>query len=184
MKKRWLCLILAAVMLLTAGVGSTFAWLISSSNTVENTFTVGRISIALTETTGSHYKTVPGAAVKKDPRLTVTAGSEDCWLFVRIRQSESFDRYASYSAAEGWIPLEGHPGVYYRKVSRSTLDQTFLILKDDSILIRDAVTETVMAEMTVLPTLTFTGYAVQRSGIATAEEAWRLVAPPEGGAEL
>ena len=182
MKKRWLCLIIAAVILMTACVGTTFAWLISSSGTVENTFTAGNVKLTLTETTGSQYPMIPGASLDKDPKLTVLAKSESCWLFVKVEPSAEFKLYCSYAMADGWIPLTGETGVYYRSVTKSNSNSVFPVLKDDHITVHDTVTESVLASLPQLPTLALTGYAIQRSGISTPAEAWRLVSGQEGGA--
>ena len=181
MKKRWLCLIIAAIVLLSVCAVSTAAYLVSSSGTVENTFTAGRVSLTLAETTGSSYPMIPGASLTKDPKLTVHANSESCWLFVRIEPSADFTRYCGYTPAEGWIPLEGEEGVYYRSVDKAGVDTVFPVLKDNCITVRDTVTESVLANLPSAPTLALTGYAIQRSGIPTPAEAWQLIAGQEGG---
>ena len=181
MKKRWLCLLIAAILLLTVSAGTTFAWLISSSGTVENTFTAGNVKLKLSETTGDRYTLIPGASLTKDPKLTVLAQSEACWLFVKIEPSSHFDLYCSYTVEDGWTPLDGETGVYYRSVSKSGLDKAFFVLKDNCITVHDTVTESMLASITQHPTLTLTGYAVQRSSVPTPTEAWRLVNGQEGG---
>lgn len=79
-----LALMLSVVLLVGCVVGGTLAWLVDTSATVTNTFTVGDINIDLAETTGPDYKILPGGTSKKDPTLTVQKGSEKCWVYVLI----------------------------------------------------------------------------------------------------
>lgn len=83
-KKIVLIAMVALVLALGAAVGTTVAWLVDTSEKVENTFTVGDINIELKETTGSDYKIVPGSSQAKDPTVTVKAGSEECYVYVLI----------------------------------------------------------------------------------------------------
>ena len=82
MKKK-ITLLLSLVLAVAMGIGGTLAWLTAKTEAVKNTFTVGNINITLTETT-TNYKMVPGQTIAKDPKVTVKAGSEACWLFVKI----------------------------------------------------------------------------------------------------
>lgn len=172
MKKRYLWLIVAAVVLLSVGVGVTLAFLVAKPVTVENTFTVGNVEITLTETTGSTYKIIPGATLDKDPTITVLANSEDCWLFVKVEESSDFHMYCSYEIAQGWTLMEGEKGVYYRQVAKASADTAFSVLKDDCIRVFDTVTEERLNAMQTRPNLIFTGYAVQMEMLTTAEAAW------------
>ena len=93
MKKKTVALILALVMVFGAAVGGTIAYL-TSTDSVKNTFTVGKVAIDLWETdntktdgtkthTGNTYdKIVPNHTYAKDPTVTVKAGSEES--FVRM----------------------------------------------------------------------------------------------------
>lgn len=67
-------------------VGGTIAWLTATTEPVVNTFTYGKIKIELTETTGTEYKIIPGVNISKDPKVTVKADSEACWLFVKVAE--------------------------------------------------------------------------------------------------
>lgn len=174
MKKRLVWLIVAAV-LLTVTVGVTLAMLIASSNPVVNTFTVGDVQITLTETTGSDYKLTPGAAVSKDPTVTVKSGSEECWVFVKVTPSTDFDSFCAYSIADGWAPLEGESNVYYRKAEAALNDTPFAVLKGNTVQIKDSVTEEQLNAVVVKPTLTVTAYAIQSDGMANAKAAWQTL---------
>lgn len=87
--------LLSLVLLLGCSLGGTLAWLSDSTDPVINTFTVGDIKIELTETPGE-YKIVPGVDIAKDPKVTVEANSEACWLFVKIEESANWTDGLTY----------------------------------------------------------------------------------------
>lgn len=92
-KSKALLLTLCAVLLVAASVLGTMAYL-TSSDTVTNTFTVGKVEIKLDETdvtnpTGSRvqansYKLMPGTTYTKDPTVTVKAGSEEAYVRMKV----------------------------------------------------------------------------------------------------
>jgi len=175
MNKKHLALIIAAALLLVMGISSTVAYLISRSDALENTFTVGDVSITLNETTGSTYTMAPGVTLYKDPIVTVKALSESCWLFVKVEKTANFDRFCTYEIQEGWISLSENEGIYYQKIERSTVDKSFSILRNNRVTVKDTLTEEELNAVTDNPTLKFTAYAVQSEGIATAHEAWQIL---------
>jgi len=175
MRKRYIGFIVAAALLVVVTVRVTAALLVSSSNPVINTFTVGGVDITLTETTGTEYKIIPGVAVSKDPVVTVIANSETCWLFVEVEKTDDFDAFCSYKIQEGWTALEGKEGIYYRVVAKSYINQMFPVLKDNVILIRDSLTEEELNAVTVNHKLRLTAYAAQYDGFATAGDAWQAL---------
>ncbi len=179
----------AAFVLMLGIIGGSLAWLVAKTDPIVNVFTYGGIQITLTETTGTgsgierYYKMTPGKTLAKDPTLTVEAGSEDCWLYVKIDESsvERLSDYIEYTVADGWTALDGVSGVYYRPVNSSDVDVSYGILKDDCVTVKGSVTADMLAKLdnTNYPKLTFTGYAVQRDAtipeIASAASAWSLV---------
>lgn len=175
MNKKTVTVLVAAVAALVVGVGTTLAYLLSSSHPVINYFTIGNVTLSLTETTGDTYPMVPGTTAAKDPHLTVAEGSDACWLFFRMEKGNDFDRYISCAVADGWTPLTGETGVYYRRSDKATVPLSYPLLKGDAVQIRDAVTEKELAAITEVPTLTFCGYAVQAEGVDTAAKAWQLL---------
>ena len=80
---------LALVMVAGISVAGTLAYLTAESEEKINKFTVGGISIELAEpdwTYGSAgAKIVPGDVVDKDPTVTVKANSENCFVYVGIK---------------------------------------------------------------------------------------------------
>lgn len=168
--------VLALVLVLGCALGGTVAWLVAESGPVTNTFTYGDINIALTETTGGDYTIIPGVDIAKDPKVTVEADSEACWLFVKVDEVGTFvaDK-VTYSVANGWTALDGQPGVYYREVGAVTADTDFYVLKDNVVKVSDTLTKEDIEDITTKPTLTFTAYAVQKDGIADAATAWSKI---------
>ena len=168
--------VLALVLVLGCALGGTVAWLVAESGPVTNTFTYGDINIALTETTGEDYKIIPGVDIAKDPKVTVEADSEACWLFVKVDEVGTFvaDK-VTYSVADGWTALTGQPGVYYREVGAVTADTDFYVLKDNVVKVSDTLTKEDIKVIPTQPTLTFTAYAVQKDGIADAATAWSKI---------
>ena len=115
-----LVLVLALVTLITATVGGTLAWLYDTTEKVENTFTVGDITIHLTETgadttTGKKdYPFVPGQTLPKDPKVTVDPNSENCYLFIKIKEANNTctglnGKIINWAVAEGWTSYTPEP---------------------------------------------------------------------------
>lgn len=169
---------LSAALIVCATVAGTLAWLTDKTEPVVNTFTVGDINITLTESENLDLKMVPGKDISKDPKVTVKAGSEACWLFVKVEKSGNFDSFMTFEMADGWNALSGHAGVYYRNVDATNADTGFDVLKDNKVMVLDTVTKTMLeGAKTNAPTLTFTAYAVQKDGINDAATAWGKVTP-------
>lgn len=184
--KKTLITILATVLVCCCVVGGTLAWLTDKSETVTNTFTVGDIEITLTETERT-YKMVPGNELPKDPKVTVLANSEACWLFVQVTKSANFDTYLTFETADGWTKLaddgdnNASTTVYYRKVDATTADVPYYFLKagatteaaNGCVKVIDTLTAAQLeAAETTNPTLAFTAYAVQQENISDVATAW------------
>lgn len=174
--------LLSLVLLLGCSLGGTLAWLADSTGPVTNTFTVGDIEIELTETQ-REYKIVPGVNIDKDPKVTVAAKSEACWLFVKVdeanwpefKESDGTTLKVNYTIADGWTKLEN--GVYYRRVSASTEDKAFPVLDGNKVTVSNTLTKSEVQGIGTgenAPTLTFTAYAVQQEGVDTPQEAWNI----------
>jgi len=99
--RRILLLLACAVLLVSLSVGATLAYL-TSTDEVENTFTVGDVQIKLDEAkvnteTGKAVEPeeriddgnklvcmVPGRLIDKDPTVTVLKDSENCYVRVKV----------------------------------------------------------------------------------------------------
>ena len=183
MKKKSLALLLAIAIVVVGVVAGTVAWLTDKTPSVTNTFTTSDINIELKETK-NNFQMIPGWNIEKDPKVTVKAGSEACYLFVKLEKSTNFDTFMTYEMADGWTALPEAPGVYYRKVAAATTDTTFEVLKGNQVTVKGTVTKEQMNALTAAdtyPTLTVTAYASQQfknnTQEFTAAEAWDNVAP-------
>lgn len=120
--RRILLTVCSAALLVCVTVGATVAYL-TSTETVTNTFTVGKVDITLDEAAikqddstkdwvedsekdrvkKNSYKLLPGITYAKDPTVTVKAGSEEAYVRVLVTVSEKndldtlFAKYASKS---------------------------------------------------------------------------------------
>ncbi|MBS1333039.1 MAG: hypothetical protein HP049_01040 [Clostridiales bacterium] len=185
MKKTTVAIIVFGLVLCFT-VGGALAWLIDETPSVTNKFTYGDIEIDLTETSRP-YEMVPGKVLSKDPKITVKADSEPCWLFVQVNESANLDEFIEYGIATGWHPLSEEAGVYYRHVVANGEEQTFSVLggnsyntselsgawnwSEDEVLVKPEVEKGDLnaldasgVESAAYPTLTFTAYAVQYEG--------------------
>lgn len=173
MKRKLIFAVIAMICTITIGVGATLAYFISHSGPVTNTFTVGEVEITLTETLGRTTPLIPGTTVKKDPTVTVKAGSEACYLFVSLEHHGDHETHVFYEIAEGWTHLGGFPGVYYREVSASDGDQAYGVLKDNQVIVDSNLTEEKMAEIHEdHGGLVITAYAIQSFGMESVSDGW------------
>lgn len=174
---------LAVTLLIGCAIGGTVAWLTATTDSVVNTFTYGDINIGLTETKPANRqaKIIPGVNIEKDPKVTVKANSEACWLFVKVEEAGTFvANKVTYSIADGWTQGDGTKipaNVYYRQVGAVTANTDIAVLKDNKVTVSDTLTKEDIKSIMTNPTLTFTAYAVQKDGIDTVEAAWEKVKP-------
>ena len=172
---------LAVTLLIGCAIGGTVAWLTAQTGPVVNTFTYGNINIELTENKPANRqaKVIPGVNIEKDPKVTVKANSEACWLFVKVEEAGTFvANKVTYSIADGWTKGDGTKipaNVYYRAVDAVKNDTDFAVLKDNKIYVSEELSKSDIQSITAQPKLTFTAYAVQKDGIADAATAWAKV---------
>lgn len=196
-RSKALLLALCAVLLVTASVLGTMAYL-TSQDTVKNTFTVGSVAIKLDETKvdtdgtpvanadrvkENEYKLLPGHEYTKDPIIHVDANSEECYLFVKvdnqiagIEKTES--NIASQMAAKGWVTVTGQTNVYVYVGAAGATDPVAVaggtnVPVFDNIVIDGTVNNTTLATYEG-KTITVTAYAVQKDGFEgkTAADIW------------
>lgn len=128
-KTKAILMALCAVLLVAASVMGTLAYL-TSTDTVTNTFTVGKVAITLDEApvdangqktngprrTSNEYHLLPGHRYDKDPTVHVAADSEDCYLFVKvvneIADIEAPTTIANQMTANGWAVVDPVKGIY------------------------------------------------------------------------
>ncbi len=182
---------LSAVLLVAIGVAGTLAYF-SWNDTVENTFTVGKVSATVDETAvdeygvpevddqgkptgrrtdeGNNYTIVPAHEYKKDPVIHVAAGSEDAYFFVKIENGiaaletkTEADTIVGQLKTNGWTLLSDN--IYWKSYTSNAeaVDiATFAFFKAAA----DIENGAAGGKITV------TTYGVQADGFATAKAAW------------
>lgn len=199
-KSKALLLALCAVLLVTASVFGTMAYL-TSTDKVENTFTVGSVAIKLDEakvnTDGSlvtpavrvnenSYKLLPGHEYTKDPMIHVDPTSEDCYLFVKVEngiadiEKAGTTTVASQMTGNGWKLVNGNVYVY---VGTADANDPATVAKGANIHVFDNITIDGSVDGDTLKTykdknITVTAYAVQKDGFEgkSAAEIWAAAA--------
>lgn len=175
-------LITAASIALAAcvAIGGTIAYLTATSGPIENTFTVGKVDVTLTEEAGGkdhEFSVTPGQPVAKDPKVSVSENSESAYVFVKIEKGQDFDKYFDIEVDDAWTELED--GVYYAETTKGAAF-TESVLENDQVL--PNWTELKGDSDLTNATLTFTAYAIQKDGLTDADEdgsvvddAWAIV---------
>lgn len=184
--KKTLTLVLSFVLVIALTIAGTVAYLTSTTSTVKNTFTVGKVNIKLDEVkvdeygvedttatgrvTENEYKLLPGHEYTKDPTVHFLKDSEKSYLFVKVVDGlaaiEADTTVAAQITANGWTALDSVANVYYKVVDAATADTDYVVfesfkLKDDA-----AVEDYADA------TIEITAYAIQFDGLASASAAW------------
>ena len=178
---------ISLMLIINISLLGSWAWLSAQSDPVVNTFVFGALELTLTETDvdgdgdpgANSYPIRPGGSIAKDPVLSVTADTGDCWLFVELRRSEGFDDILEYTVADGWTDFDGTGVIYYRTVGQNSEPQSFGILENDTVTVKSSVTNETLSGLaeSAYPTLTVTGYAVlDAEGMDTAADAWSVIA--------
>ena len=184
--KKTLTVIIALVLVVVMSVAGTVAYL-TSTKTVTNTFTVGKVEITLDETDvdvygvkdgntrvmTNTYRLIPGHPYITDPVVHVDADSENCWLFVKVEngisdlEATGTTTIAAQLAANGWTPISEGSNIYaYSRIATKT---------DTDVPVFGSFT---IADKATLPAngtgldVVVTAYAIQADSFSTAAEAW------------
>lgn len=162
---------LAAVMLIGGG---TFAYLKGETDPITNSFRTNQVQVSLEETTGNEYNIIPGTTQRKDPKVTVN-NTVDAYVFVEV--ADATEGLVRYAIADGWIPLDGVPNVYYRLVSAAQDVKEFSVLANDEVRYSKALENDDMTDgsgsLKRDINLTFNAVAIQAEPFANAEEAYK-----------
>ena len=220
--KKIAAIVLAAVLVFGCGVGATLAWLMDTTPVVTNTFTVGNINIDLyehtrdndgnltqTETTSlEDYHILPGTTEKKDPTVEILANSEDCYVFLQVKEvnntvtgSNPVKKYITYTIdGTVWSPLMDGENqvsvngnlVWYATTNYATQDtaKTYNVLTGQQVSYSNDLSKadidnlyTYNTDGTVnaitKPQLIFKAFAVQQEAATTAAEAWAKIDPAQ-----
>lgn len=185
-KTKALVLALCAVLLVVTTVFVTMAFL-TSEDSVQNTFTVGEVTISLDEldvddsdndgfTTdrdkANEYKLIPGKTYTKDPTIHVGAKSEPCYLFVKVENGiESAEADGNTTIAEqmksnGWTLVDGQTNIYvYKEVVTAETGANIVVFNSFTIDGETAVADYKDAKINV------TAYAIQAEGFENTAKA-------------
>lgn len=162
---------LAAVMLIGGG---TFAYLKGETDPITNSFRTNQVQVSLEETTGNEYNIIPGTTQRKDPKVTVN-NTVDAYVFVEV--ADATEGLVRYAIADGWMPVDGIPNVYYRLVSAIQDIKEFSVLKNDEVRYSKALENDDMTDgsgsLKTDINLTFNAVAIQAEPFANAEEAYK-----------
>lgn len=156
MIKKLAVMFCAVALIVGAAIGGTLAWLVDDTEAVTNTFTVGDINIMLDETTGNSYDIIPGNNITKDPKVTVLANSEDCWVLVKVDISDwPINDAISYNWGSDWTVYSNNLNTVnatensvvsgtiwlYTTVSSQTTDKELEILANNTITVTGDLTK-------------------------------------------
>jgi predicted ribosomally synthesized peptide with SipW-like signal peptide len=179
-----------AILLVAVSIAGTVAYL-TSTDSVKNTFTVGKVAITMDETDvdeygvkdgdtrvkANEYKLIPGHKYVKDPTITVKANSEKCYLFVKIENGIASIEAAGETAivnqltstTYGWTAHDVNAGIYYKVIESATTDQTVPVFGSFKLADTADVSRYADAKINV------TAYAIQFEGMADVATAWNTV---------
>lgn len=140
--RKVLVLALCAVLLVSATIMGTMAYL-TSSDTVTNTFTVGNVQIKLDEAKANadgslvanadrvkanSYKLLPGHTYNKDPMVTVLSGSESSYvkMTVTFTKANELDAIFAPNGADMTSIFVGYDSANWidKGVSKDTANNT------------------------------------------------------------
>ena len=188
--RKTLLVVLSLVLVAVVSVTGTLAYLSSTTQSITNTFTVGKVEIDLNEyeldtdkitqktEKGIHaggsqeYKVYPGQVLDtKDGIVTIKADSEKCWVFVKVEETDA-KNMLTVGINSAWVHASGLPdGVYvYQNAAQNAVTA-------DTDLTRIIDTVTISTELKAAADLQgasikLTAYAIQADGLDTAAAAW------------
>ena len=186
LKKKILAAGLAVCMAAIMVTGMTLAYFTDSAEK-ENTFTVGKVDIELTEPNWdadlNNKDLIPGKTIPKDPTITVASDSETAYTFMKVQLSQDFmDLMSAYATAENitdsavlidkWFESEVGPKVMYMDVDEGYAILGVLSPKAagesvtyfDAVKVPTGVTQKMITDAGNDYTITVTAYAIQAEG--------------------
>lgn len=183
LRKKLMAAGLVVCMAATIIGGATLAYF-TDQKEAKNTFSVGNVSITLTEPNWDEEtaKLIPGRTIDKDPTITIGADSQDAYTFMKVQLSADFvDLLEAYAAAEqiidpaalleDWFVTAVGPKIMY-----TDLDEGYVILgvlspkkAGDSVTYFDKVTVPTAVKQEMIKDdgvyeIYITAYAIQAEG--------------------
>lgn len=176
-----------AILLVAVSIAGTMAYMTSTAK-VENTFTVGNVTITMDEApvdtngkaatgdrvTKNDYKLIPGHEYDKDPTIHVDKNSETCWLFVKVVngisgiEATGNTTIAAQMDAKGWDLIDSTNNVYaYETKAVAGAD----VVVFENFVIANGVTNEQLKTYEG-KTVVVTAYAIQADGFDSATAAW------------
>ena len=170
-------IVMCALLLVAGSIAGTLAYL-TSTKTTTNAFTVGNVSITLTDNTkfnGALWEQdklhlIPGREYTKETYITVDGTSEDCYLFVKLDNGleDIIDTETLEDQMEenGWTLLPGSTNVYYYEEianagDKATLYESMKVVSNvDNDSLDDYADDTIVV----------TAYAIQAEGFTANNE--------------
>ena len=175
-------------------IAGTLAFLTSRNNNTA-TITVGKVRISMDvnkadlygQKTGNErgientYKLIPGSTYVKDPIVSVSSDSVDCYVFVRLENTlgefegtSDKGTVADQLAANNWIELSNHESIYYLSDGNGNpktknAGNDYLVF--ECFKVDDHVTTAQLQTIEGTP-FSVTPYAVQAYGFTGPDDAW------------
>jgi len=145
LNRKWI-LVMSLVLSVAIATGSTLAYMTATTEKVTNTFTLGNVSITLTEDAWGNnndpHPLYPGTPVAKDPTITNT-GRTNAWVWMEMT-----------------VPAEVYPYLEFQ-----TIDTSAWIIDDDDVAATGEVT--LLYRSTLAPN----GTAIPFTAVELAEDA-------------
>lgn len=175
-KKKILTLVLALALVATCAIGGTVAYLIDTK-TATNTFTIGNIDIELknSEIAASGTKFVPGQPITANTQVSVKAGSEACYLFIKVTEENNTVstnvKVINYTLnMEGWTAVNGVTGYYYREVNKPESASSFDVFSQ--VTVNANLTKGNVDSITTNPSIVIKAAAIQKDYVGELHEAF------------
>jgi len=183
-------LAVCALLLVAIGVAGTIAYF-TWTGTVENTFTVGKVTATLDEakvdeygvkdgdkrvSEGNTFNVIPGHTYTKDPVITIGANSEDAWVFVKVdNEIAALETTTAAKTIDGQLKANGWTaytvaGVYYKSYTKSAADTKLATFTTFTV-------ATTVENGAEGGKITVSAYAIQKDGIATVADAYAKLFP-------
>lgn len=187
-----LLLVMCAIVLVVATVFTTLAFLKDETDALTNTFSVGKVDITLKEMNAAgnevdaggennYYKLIPGTEYTKDPFVTVVEGSENSYVFIKVKDNVSTIKdfiseglvvdEVVWKEYKGDAGLEANEKLYYLEHTATAVDKRYDLYKADKFTLNSDLGSEI-SSYTGLE-IVYTAYAIQKDAtIDTVEEAW------------
>ena len=177
--KKALLVVLALVLVAALSVGLTMAYLTSTTAVAENTFTTGDVEITLDEAkvtamgvkdgddrvTRNTYKLIPGHNYVKDPTVYVASDSEECWVFVQVKNGiADFTQELDLNA--NLLAIDATKGIYAYNTTLNAGEK--IVVFTDFTVLGSADLNNVADDAAI----TVQAYAVQADNFTTPQAAW------------